>query len=143
MKSKMHLLCSVYKKFDQPDTGKLLLRIMLGGILIFHGAHKLIYGIDEVREMLAASGLPAFLGYGVYAGELVAPVLLLAGILTRAAALFIMINMVFAWYLGDAPETLHLDAQGGLMIEGLLFYFFSAIAVIFLGAGKYAVIKNS
>lgn len=93
--------------------------------------------------MLAASGLPAFLGYGVYAGELVAPVLLLAGILTRAAALFIMINMVFAWYLGDAPETLHLDAQGGLMIEGLLFYFFSAIAVVFLGAGKYAVIKNS
>lgn len=139
----MHLLNCICKKIDKPDTGKLLLRIMLGGILIFHGVHKLIYGIDEVVAMLTVSGLPEFLGYGVYVGELFAPLLLLTGIMTRAAAFFIMINMIMAWYLGDAASTLHLDSQGGLMIEGLLFYFLSASAILFLGAGRYAVMKNS
>ncbi|WP_277972170.1 hypothetical protein [Pantoea agglomerans] len=48
-----------------------------------------------------------------------------------------------AWLLADASSTFRLDEQGGLAIEGLLFYFFSSLAIVFLGAGKYAVMKYS
>jgi len=111
-------------KFDQPDSGKLILRIMLGGILIFHGIHKALYGVDEISVMLTSFGLPAFLSYGVYIGELIAPAMILLGVLTRPAAFFVMINMIMAWLLADASSTFRLDEQGGLAIEGLLFYFF-------------------
>jgi putative oxidoreductase len=59
---------------------------MLGGILIFHGIHKALYGVDEISVMLTSFGLPAFLSYGVYIGELIAPAMIRLGVLTRPAA---------------------------------------------------------
>lgn len=133
----------ILKKADRPDLGKLVLRVMLGGILIFHGIHKILYGIDDIMSMLKSSGVPEFIGYGVYVGEVIAPVMILAGVMTRPAALFIMINMIMAWLLADAANTFKLDEQGGLAIEGLLFYFMSSIAILALGAGRYSLSKNS
>lgn len=139
----MQIYNYLQSKVDRPDTGKLLLRIMLGGILLFHGVHKLLYGIDEIREMLTSFGLPAIMSYGVYVGEVIAPVMILLGVLTRPAAFFIMINMIMTWALADVVNTFRLDDQGGMAIEGLMFYFLSALAIVFLGAGKYALVKNS
>lgn len=139
----VNFLKSLYGKPGHPDAGKLLMRIMLGGILLFHGVHKAIYGIDEITSMLVSSGLPGFIGYGVYVGELIAPAMVLLGVLARPAAFFIMVNMIMAWVLADASNTFRLDDQGGLAIEGLLFYFLSAAAIMLLGAGRYALMKNS
>ncbi|MFI4922062.1 MAG: DoxX family protein, partial [Gammaproteobacteria bacterium] len=58
------------------DAGKLLLRALVGVLLLLHGFHKLITGPGEVASILAAHGLPGFLAYGVYLGEVVGPVLM-------------------------------------------------------------------
>ena len=55
------------------DAGKLLLRLLLSILILFHGVSKLIGGVGFIGGMLAKAGLPAGLGYLVYIGEVVAP----------------------------------------------------------------------
>ena len=65
------------------DAGKLVLRVALAAMLLFHGVAKLSGDIGFVADMLAKVGLPAVFGYGVYIGEVVAPLLILVGLFTR------------------------------------------------------------
>ena len=57
------------------DTGKLVLRVALGILILLHGIAKVGKGVDGIGGMLASHGLPAILAYGVYIGEILAPVL--------------------------------------------------------------------
>src|SRR5580692_3652681 len=52
------------------DFGKLVLRLMLGTLLLFHGVHKVIHGIGPITAMVTAHHLPPALAYGVYSGEI-------------------------------------------------------------------------
>jgi putative oxidoreductase len=67
------------------NTGKLILRLMLGILILTHGFSKLTNGVDWMDDMLTASGLPVFFKYGVYVGEIIAPALVILGFYTRAA----------------------------------------------------------
>src|SRR2546426_9931423 len=78
------------------DAGKLLLRFTVAVLLLFHGISKVQHGIGWMAGMLQSNHLPAFIGYGVYVGEVVAPILLIVGILTRPAALIVAFDMVMA-----------------------------------------------
>ncbi len=69
------LLNTVNRRLSHDDAGKLLLRLAVGGLMLFHGIHKLIDGVDGISGMLAAQGLPGFIAYGVLVGEVVAPLL--------------------------------------------------------------------
>jgi len=60
--------------FLNDDLGKLLSRIGVGGLMLFHGIHKLIHGHDFIRSQLSAAGLPEFLALGVPVGEVLAPI---------------------------------------------------------------------
>ena len=53
----------------QEDLGKLVLRLTVGGLLLFHGIHKLLNGIAPIKAMVAAHHLPDAIAYGVYLGE--------------------------------------------------------------------------
>jgi putative oxidoreductase len=121
------------------DFGKLLLRIMVGGLLLLHGLHKIKYGLGGVMSDLGARGLPTGIGYLVYLGEVVAPVLVLVGFMTRPAALVIAINMVMAIYLAHMGQIFSLGKSGAWGIELDAMYLFGAIAVACLGTGRYAV----
>ena len=90
------LLNTVNHRLSHDDVGKLLLRLAVGGLMLFHGIHKLIDGVDGISGMLAAQGLPGFIAYGVLVGEVVAPCLLILGVLTRPAALVLAFTMVVA-----------------------------------------------
>src|SRR5690242_9178736 len=70
------------------DAGKLLLRLAVGGLMLFHGVLKLRpgHGLASIKALVIAKALPGFIGYGVYLGEIIAPLLLIAGVATRAAA---------------------------------------------------------
>jgi putative oxidoreductase len=57
--------------FMTEDFGKLILRITLGGLLLFHGVHKLLNGIAPIKAMVTAHGIPDAVAYGVYLGEVV------------------------------------------------------------------------
>ena len=125
------------------DFGKLLLRLAVGGLMLFHGIHKLFAGIDGISGMLVAKGFPGFIAYGVLIGEVVAPILIIFGILTRPAALVIALTMVVAWLMVGMGKTGMLDKTGAWAIESLVYFFIAALAVAFLGAGRYAVAGNS
>ena len=80
------------------DFGKLILRVCVGGLMLFHGIFKLQYGIDGVTGLLESRGLPTFMAYGVYVGEILAPLLILIGYQVRLAALVEIFTMLIAIY---------------------------------------------
>jgi len=121
------------------NIGKLILRLMVGGLLLFHGLHKLQHGIGPIKSMVVGHGLPEILAYGVYAGELLAPILLILGVYSRVWAGVIVVNMLMAAWLTNFRGTLGLGAYGAWGMETLMFYLLSALAIILLGSGKYAV----
>lgn len=121
------------------DAGKLVLRAALAILLLFHGVSKLMGGVGFINGMLAKAGLPPALGYLVYIGEVVAPLLILFGIWTRAAALVIVINMIVALLLVHTAEFFTMSKTGGWALELQGFYLASAIAVALLGAGRHSL----
>jgi len=119
--------------------GKLVLRLGLGGLLLFHGVHKLLTGLDPVRAMLASYNLPDALSYGVYFGELVGPALIIVGLFTRVGAFLIALEMVGLVLLGGIPQVLALGPDGGYALEVEALYFTAALAVMLLGAGRISL----
>ncbi len=133
------LLNTVNRMLSHEDFGKLLLRLAVGGLMLYHGLHKLIGGVDGISAMLVAKGLPGFIAYGVLVGEVVAPILLILGILTRPAALVLAFTMIVAWLMVGLGETAALEKTGAWAIESLVYFFVAALAIAFMGAGKYAL----
>jgi putative oxidoreductase len=122
------------------STGKLILRIALGVLVLLHGISKLRNGIDWLDGALAGAGLPVFFKYGVYVGEVLAPLAVLAGFYSRIGAWLIAVNMLFAFGLVFGSELFLLNPQtGGLKLELEYIYFFSAIALALIGPGRYSV----
>ncbi|MBN6043721.1 DoxX family protein [Citrobacter sp. ku-bf4] len=136
-------LNAVNRMLTHEDFGKFLLRLAVGGLMLFHGLHKLFAGIDGISGMLIAKGLPGFIAYGVLVGEVVAPCLIILGILTRPAALVLAFTMIVAWLMVGVNETWTLDKTGAWAIESLVYFFIGALAVAFLGAGRLSVAGNS
>ena len=81
------------------DVAKLLLRLAVGGLMLFHGIQKIRFGVDFMFPLLEDRGLPTIMAYGSYLGEVLALLLILAGVLTRLASLAVAGTMVMAVYL--------------------------------------------
>lgn len=122
-----------------PDLARLLLRVGLGVLILLHGIAKVTGGIEPILAGVEKAGLPRDFGYLVYVGEVVAPILVIVGFLTRPAALAIAVNMAFAVYLVHAAQLFTLTKQGGWALELQGLYFLAAVAVALLGAGRYSV----
>lgn len=123
------------------DGGKLLLRLVIGVLILLHGVFKLTHGVGGIGGMLQGLGVPAVAAYGVYVGEVIAPLLLIVGLWTRPAALVIAINMVVAIALAHRQQLTSLTEQGGWALELQGLYLFGALAVMLLGAGRYRLAK--
>lgn len=121
------------------DGAKLILRVTLGVLILFHGIAKITGGIDSITGMVAKTGLPPELGYLVYIGEVFAPLLLIVGVWSRVAALIIAINMVVALLLAHTGQLLSISKTGGYGLELQAMYFFTAVAIVLMGAGGYSV----
>jgi len=124
------------------DLAKLLLRITCGGILLFHGMHKVFVEVDHVKVMLKNVGLPEALAYGSIVGEFVAPIFVLLGFKTRLAALVIAFNMLMSILIGHRDIMFSINDYGGWMIETNMLYLMTAVVLFFAGAGKYSVSKG-
>lgn len=119
------------------DIGKLLLRLTLGFLILLHGGHKVLHGIDKIEVLVARHHLPVYVAWGVYAGEVLAPLMVILGLQTRIGAMLIAINMAAAVFLSHMDEFLALTPNGGWALELQAFYFFTALALVFLGPGKF------
>ena len=125
--------------FQSNDIGKLILRVSVGVLILFHGMNKIIYGVGGVKHLLSEAGLPQFLAYGVYVGEVIVPIFLILGLYSRVASLVLAFNMFVAILLAHGGSMFHLSKHGGLVMELPLFYFIASIVVFILGSGRYAV----
>jgi putative oxidoreductase len=121
------------------NLGKLVLRLTLGILTLFHGVNKIMTGPGAVVGLLAKESLPAALAYLVYVGEVLAPLLLILGLWTRPAAIVVAINMVVAVLLVHTGQLGQLSKTGGWALELQGFYFLLAIAIALLGAGKFSL----
>lgn len=121
------------------DAGKLVLRLALGVLILLHGIFKLQHGAGFITGMLEKAGLPGALGYLVYVGEVLAPLLVIAGLFTRAGAAIIFVNMVVAIGLVHLGQLFSMTQQGGWALELQGMYLFGALAVMLLGAGRYSL----
>ncbi len=121
------------------DLSKLVLRLTLGILLLMHGIFKVQHGIGPIIGMVSSAGLPGFIAYGVYIGELIAPILLIIGLYSRLAAVAVIINMLVAITLAHSGQLGMLTANGGLRLEAQYFFLFTAVAVFLGGAGRFSM----
>ena len=124
--------------FNSNDIARLVLRLSVGILLLFHGIHKVIYGIGGVKALLSSSGLPEILAYGVYVGELIAPIFIILGLYARGASLVAAFNMFVAIFVAYG-FSFSLAKYGGLAMEKPLLFMIMSILIALLGSGKYSV----
>ena len=124
------------------DFGKLVLRLALGILVLLHGIAKIKGGVGFITPLVTGMGLPPWLSYGVYIGEIIAPIMVILGLFTRIGAFIIFVNMVFAVVLVHRPELLTLSKQGGWALELQAMFMFTALALTFLSPGRYAMTRR-
>lgn len=107
--------------------------------MLFHGISKLSHGISPLEGMFAHAGLPSFIAYGAYFGEVLAPLMLIIGFRVKIAAVLIIGTMIGAITLAHASDIFSLSPQGAWAIEIPMLYALAALAIFFQGAGKYSV----
>jgi len=121
------------------DLGKLLLRWALGIFMLLHGYAKIVKGIGGIEASLVSAGLPAWVAYGVYIGEVVAPLLLILGFYARIGGLIIVINMIFAIALSHASQLFDIGKSGGWALELQGFFLFTGLVVALIGPGRFSL----
>jgi putative oxidoreductase len=115
------------------DVAALLLRLIFGGLFIFHGYTKLI-AFDQISPMF-----PDLIGIGgkltfilVICAELGCGILVTIGLLTRITVIPIFITMLSAFTMAHAQDP--------FVNKELPFTFLLLTTVVFtLGSGKYSV----
>lgn len=134
----MHQVCSTLNRF-RPAV-PLVLRVVLGGLFIWHGIDKFDVGIDMIKDMFTMWGVPA---PGLTAPltaiiEIGAGTMLVFGIATRMAAMLLSVVMIGALIyvkrdLGIISSQPMPGAELDLaMLAGL-------IALVILGPGSISV----
>ncbi len=124
------------------DFGKLILRLTLGILVLLHGVAKLKGGVGFLTPMVTGLGLPGWFAYGVYLGEIVAPIMIILGLFARTGAFILFVNMIFAVFLVHRPELFTMGKQGGYALELQAMFMFTAFALIFMTAGRYAITRH-
>ena len=113
----------------------LVLRAVLGLVMAAHGWLKVDGGMAEFKGLLVSVGIPGWMGYISAYAELVGGILLIAGLLTRFAALATFIDMMVA--------VVKVHWKNGLL--GAAGYQFPlalaamAFALIFFGGGSISL----
>jgi putative oxidoreductase len=114
--------------------GALLLRLVLGSSMAFHGYVKVVpHGaLGHFAHYVATLGLPAWLGYVSAFTEFVGGIFLILGLFTRLSAAFVAINMLVAF----ATVGIH---QAFGIYNYILALAVIALMLLFYGAGELAL----
>lgn len=132
------------------DFGKLVLRVLVGGLIVFHGL-ALATGDAGIPNNLARWGLPTQLMWVGFLIEFVGGLGMIVGAYARLGGLLLGTFMVVAIIMAHAglmgsqnhllmvannPAGNHWDHY---FLETQFFYLFGAFSVYLLGAGKYGL----
>jgi len=131
------------KNSQNKDIALLLQRISIAVLILFHGIANLTSDYSFIKSLLNNIGFPEFIAYLVFIGEIVAPLLIIIGLIARLASLIIAFNMLIAILMVHSADVFTLNKFGGWGIELQGLYLFGAIVIALLGAGKYAISTTS
>ena len=127
------------------DVGKLFLRVTIASFILVYGIQKITTPalMAYVVDLVSSIGLPGFVAYGVYLGEVVAPILVIIGWRTKLAAAVMSFTMLIVIFLGHYNEIFPLSEFVWWSIELQMLFLLNCLAVMCLGAGAYAVSRGS
>jgi putative oxidoreductase len=130
------------------DVLPTLLRVMLGVVMLPHGAQKALgwfggYGFEgTMRFFTDTMHIPALFAFLAIAAEFLGALGLLSGLFTRVAALGIAANMAVAVWTTHLPFGFFMNWFGNQKGEGFEYHLLVlaiAAAVIWRGAGAYSL----
>ncbi len=119
------------------DLGLLLLRVLFGlSLLLKHGLEK-ITGFSQMAPVFPDPlHLGAHVSFTIAAmSDVLAAVLLIAGLATRPAALLIACNIGVAWIFVHHAEFFGSNADHG---ELCVLYLCGCVSLAFTGAGRFS-----
>lgn len=126
---------------DRNDTAGFVARLILGIVVLPHGAQKLLgwfggYGFSATMGFFGSIGIPSVFGFLAILAESFGALGLIFGLFTRVAAFGVGMVMLVA------TVAVHLDkgffaSNGG--IEFTLLLFGVALAVMIKGAGRWSL----
>ena len=112
-----------------------ILAFSLGFLLLFHGVDKVLNGTDFIQSMLEKANVPyaQYVTYGVFIGEIVAPILLIIGRYISIAGGIVAFTMLVAIFLAHQDKVFTLSEHGGWSIELQLLYLTGGLTLAVLG----------
>ncbi|QKF92680.1 MULTISPECIES: DoxX family protein [unclassified Campylobacter] len=122
------------------DLGILVARLGLGICVLTHGFSKIMNGIGGVKAILSKAGLPEFMAYFAYVGEVLAPLMIILGIFSRIGSILLIGTCLTILYSFHGLANLfELTNVGGFKAEIVYLYMTLALSILFTGSGKYAL----
>lgn len=122
------------------DFGLLLLRL-LSAVMFLHGLAK-VTGYTGFRNGVAQNSFgalaPDLFAILVVAGQLILPIAIAVGLITRLSGLLLAVMMAVIWVLyglADGP----FDDSGGIAGESAYLYIVIGLALFFTGAGRFSL----
>ncbi len=111
-------------------------RVIVGGMMFFHGLDMLNSGVSGFSRGLANRGVPLedVAAWGVTLLELVGGLMLVVGLLSRVIAALMTVELIFAIALVTGSRGL--IAEEGVGFERDLAYIASFLVVVLLGPGR-------
>lgn len=131
------------ENFQNKDAGLFLQRLIIGIFILFHGIANLASNYSFIKSLLNGIGIPEFIAYLVFIGEIIAPILIIIGWRARLASLVLAFNMLIAIFMAHSADIFTLNQFGGWGIELQGLYLFGAMVIFLLGTGNYAVSTTS
>ena len=121
----------------------MILRVSLGMLMLLHGIAKIQNGTGFIEGVFEKNGLPTFLAYLVYLGEIIAPLMLIVGFRTRLASILLGGTMVVVVITAAMDKIGKLTEVGAWTLEVQALFFFGAVALFFTGGGKFSASTKS
>ncbi|USD24728.1 DoxX family protein [Flagellimonas marinaquae] len=117
----------------------LLFRVSIPFTMLIYGIDKITNGTGFIGSLLDAYNLPSFFVYGVFIGEIVAPLMLVLGYRSRLAGLLLAFNCLLAILMAQIQHIFTLNQYGGWTLDLLFIYLVAGVAFYFSGAGEHAI----
>ncbi len=139
------MIGSIFRTTDDP--GALVARITLGVVMLPHGLQKLLglfggAGFSGTVDYFVSSGLPALVAILIIIGESFGAIGLIAGFLSRLAALGIAIIMLGAVVTVHLQNGFFMNWAGTAGGEGFEYHLLAlglAVIVLIKGGGLWSV----
>jgi putative oxidoreductase len=124
------------------QIGAFVLRLALGVMFIAHAALKIfVFTLPGTAAFFAAQGFPGWTAYPVVAGELVAGVLLIAGVQVRIVSLATLPILIGALAVHLPNGWVFSNPNGGFEYPAFLIVL--AVVQALIGEGAYALRWNA